>query len=174
MLSTLVRHPLRAVVARWNWKSAFLSALSRGSLFCSVNLAAGPEAGLHALLVEFALRGGTAGFYGAITQALSGARPAWAASAVAIVLVPIVAHTAEFLVHSAAGTARLGTSILASVAFTVTTTLFNLFAMRRGVLTVGRGSRSLPEDLRLLPGVILSFVSVVPRAMWRPRRANVA
>jgi hypothetical protein len=104
-----------------------------------------------------------------VTQALSGARPVWASSAVAIVLLPVVAHSAEFLVHQAAGTPRLGSSIFASVMFTVSTTMFNLYAMRRGVLTVGHDSRSLREDVRRLPAVIVSFITLVPRALWRLR-----
>lgn len=139
----------------------------RGLVFCLVNLSAGPEAGLRAMATEFALRGATAGFYGAITQALCRATPAWAGSLSAAVLLPTVAHTAEYLVHRAAGTPLLAQSIVASVAFTVLATLFNTFAMRRGLLIVGPGSRSLMADLRALPATAADFAAAVPRTVWR-------
>jgi hypothetical protein len=174
VLAEIARHPVRSLVWRWNWKSAACSAATRGFVFCSVNLAAGPDAALRALLTEFALRGATAGFYGAITQALSGARPAWAGSLSAIVILPLLAHTAEFLVHRLAGTERLGASIGTSVAFTAVTTLFNSFAMRHGVLTVGEHSRSFGDDLRVLPRTLAEFITAVPRALLRLRRTEVA
>jgi hypothetical protein len=49
------------------------------------------------------------------------------------------------------------------VSFSVLSGLFNLFAMRRGVLIVGPGRRSITEDLRRIPGVIAAFLMAVPR-----------
>jgi hypothetical protein len=174
VLVELGAHPVRTIVLRWNWKSAACSATTRGLVFFAVNLGAGPVAGARALLTEFCLRGATAGFYGAITQALSTAAPVWAGSVAALVILPTIAHSAEFVVHHLAGTARLGQSVGASVVFTAVTTLFNTFAMRRGVLVVGADGRSFIDDLRALPGTVLAFVAVVPRAIWSLRRTRAA
>ena len=105
----------------------------------------------------------------AATQSFSGARPAWAASLAALLFLPALAHGIEFIVHWLAGTVLLRQSIAASVFFTVAATAFNLFAMRRNVLTVGRDSQSLIDDLRQLPGTILAFSTTLPRALLRLR-----
>lgn len=174
VLAALLRDPLTGFVRRWNWKAALLSAVSRAALFFVVNLPAGRQAAVAALLTELAFRGVTSGFYGALTQALGRAEPAWAAAIGGMVLLPIVTHSAEFAVHWLRGTARLGESIAASAAFTALSTAFHLFAMRRGVLIVGDAQRPLGDDLRRLPGTILAFVVAVGRGgaavaqrLWR-------
>jgi hypothetical protein len=89
---------------------------------------------------------------------------------VALAVLPALGHTAEFLVHRAAGTPRLTGSIAASVVFSVITTAFNLFAMRRGTLIVGEGQRTLWQDLRHVPVLIGDFVGSGVRACVRRRR----
>jgi hypothetical protein len=84
-----------------------------------------------------------------------------------MVLVPAIAHSVEFTVHFLAGTPVLKASIAASVAFSVLSTLFNLFAMRRGVLVVGTRSGSLAQDLRRLPAISAQFLMAGPLAMRR-------
>jgi hypothetical protein len=59
------------------------------------------------------------------------------------------------------------------VAFTVLSTGFNLFAMRRGALVVGPGCGSLADDLRRTPRLIGAFALAVIRApgiLFRHRR----
>jgi len=167
VLSRLIRHPVQHLVRRWNWKSALLSSLFRASIFFFTNLVAGWHAALGAMLAELALRGITSGFYGAITEAFSVARPAWAAMATAMAVLPFLNHSLEFLVHWLRGTPKLGLSITASVIFTALSTSFNVYAMRHGVLTVGDGSKRLREDLgRVLP-LLLRFLLAGPRALAR-------
>jgi len=43
--------------------------------------------------------------------------------------------------------------------------VFNLFAMRRGVLIVGDEKASLFDDLRRMPRVVFDFLMAVPRAV---------
>jgi hypothetical protein len=163
----LVRHPERNLIRRWNWKSAVLSSLFRAAIFFFTNLVAGWHAAVGALLAELMLRAATSGFYGAITEAFSEARPLWAAMATAMVVLPLANHSLEFLVHWLRGTPKLAASITASVIFTALSTSFNLYAMRHGVLTVGVKSKSLREDLgRLLP-LLGQFLLAGPRAIIR-------
>jgi hypothetical protein len=166
----LIRHPIRRVIHRWHWKSATLSAIIRGSLFFATNLADGPRLATRAALVEFALRVPLIGILAAVTQAFGGAEPPWAAAIVATALLPGLAHLAEFAAHRMARTPELGTSIQGSVAMSVLSTSFSLFAMRRGVMIVGRGSRSFGSDLRHLPRLVLEFICVLPRALARVLR----
>lgn len=168
----LLRHPVQHLIHRWNWKSALLSSLFRAAIFFFTNLAAGWHAAVGALLAELALRAATSGFYGAVTESFSEARPAWAAMTAAMVVLPLFTHSLEFLVHWLRGTPKLGLSISASVIFTALSTSFNVYAMRHGVLTVGRTRKSLREDLgRILP-LLGQFLLAGPRAIARQFRAG--
>jgi hypothetical protein len=156
----IVRQPGQRLVRRWNWKSAVMSSLARGLLFFAANLSAGPGAAMAAFSTELVFRMATSGFYGALTQSFRSVEPAWHGMAAAMVLLPLVAHTLELSVHWWRGTAELATSIAASVAFTILSTAFNVFAMRRGALIVGGGSESLGRDLQRIPRLIVEFVAV--------------
>ena len=141
------------LLRQWHWKSAVLSAASRGSLFFAANVHRGLDAALAALLTECVLRSITAGLFGAATQAFRRAQPSWAATLCVSLALPALSHTVEFVVHWARHTPALLVSVSASVIFTVVTTQLSLFAMRRNAFIVGAGSRSLADDLRRLPSL---------------------
>lgn len=143
------------MVRSWNWKAAVLSSLYRGAIFFGATLGAGLHAALGAMSAEFGYRGITAGFYGAVTQSVARSHPRRAAAATVGIL--LVSHTIEFGVHWMRHTPSLGRSIAASVCFTILSTLFNLHAMRRGVLLTGSGSASFLADLCALPRTLASF-----------------
>lgn len=170
VLVSLFRHPVDHFIRRWNWKSALLSSLLRGAIFFCTNLLAGWHAALGAMLAEFVFRTATSGFYGSLTQAFRKAKPRWAATAATMVLLPMVSHSLEFMVHWLRGTPKLGLSIASSMIFTAVSTAFNLYAMRKGALIVGDGHRPLAHDLKVMPGLILSFLIGVPRAIFRGLR----
>jgi len=159
----LFTHPVRRILVRWNWKSAILSSLIRASIFFIANITAGWTAALQAMSLEFLFRAVASGFYGAITQAFSNAQPALLATIVAMVLLPVFAHSVEFLIHFLGGTRNLIASIMASVSFSILSTLFNLYAMKRGVLIVGNSGDSFIHDLKRLPGILFDFVLLPPR-----------
>ncbi len=167
VLRDLARHPARYLLSQWNWKSAVTSSLLRASIFFCTNLVAGLHAAIGAMLAELLFRSLTSGFYGAITEAFASARPTWTAMAAAMVLLPLVAHSLEFLVHWLRHTPELALSMVTSIAFTGFSTAFNLFAMQRGALTVGRGSQSLQKDLSRIPGLIVEFLLAGPRVVLR-------
>lgn len=158
-LANLCQNPHQHLVRRWNWKSSMFSTLCRGGIFFAVNLTAGWRAASGAMLAESVYRFAAAGFYGAITQHFRKAHPRWLASLVVGLGVPMVSHTIEIAIHWLRGTPNLRTSISVSIVFTIITTLFNLHAMRQGILLVGLGSSSALDDLRAVPHAILSFVT---------------
>ena len=164
----LLRHPHHLLLRRWNWKTALLSCLIRGALFFTVNATASVMAATEAMLREVSFLVITAGFYGAIVQAFRRARPAWAASLIVMLLLPSVNHTLELIIHSAGGTKKLTTSLIASICFSALSACFNLFAMRRGVLIVGRNRQSLIADIRQMPGIVLAFLLVLPKKIFMP------
>ena len=167
----LLRHPVHFLIRRWNWKSAILSSILRAMLFFFANLSAGLSSAVAAMSTELAFRGIISGFYGAFTENFREAEPPWAAALTVMLLLPLTAHSAEFLVHWLRGTRKLLPSILSSMVFTAISTLFNLYAMRRGALVVGAHKRSLIDDLRSVPGLLLDFVTLLPRTalrwLWR-------
>src|ERR1700687_3753898 len=163
----IVRHPVRHLIRRWNWKSALLSSLLRAGIFFFTNLIAGWHAALGAMLADVMLRSVTSGFYGAITESFSSARPAWAATAAAMVALPFLAHSLEFVVHWLRGTPKLGFGSGASVIFTALSTAFNLYAMRRGILITSGNSKSLRHDLCQIPPLLFAFVLSGPREIKR-------
>ena len=158
VLADVVRRPRHHLVARWNWKAAFVSGVVRGLLFLAVTRGSGVDAAGAALGVEFAYRVASTGGWSALTQAFRRATPGWAAGLVVMVAIPVAAHALELGVHLLAGTAELGRAMAASVALTVASAAFTLFAMRRGVLIVGDADQqSFRRDLAALPGLVAGF-----------------
>jgi hypothetical protein len=158
VLIGLVRHPVQLLVYRWNWKAALLSPLFRAHLFLAANVTAGWRAAAAAAVTEFTFRLVSSGFYGAATQAFREAQPPWAVALTVAVIVPAISHSLELCVHWLRGTVNLRGSIVASVLFTVLSTLFNNFAMRRGALLVGEGEMPLWRDLARVPRLLATFL----------------
>ena len=167
MFAQLARHPAHFIVRRWNWKTAILSAVLRGAIFFTANLPAGRDAALHALLVDLVFRVPLGGIYGSLVQAFRPAHPPWAAALAVMVVVPGCAHAVELTVHWLGSTERLREGVLASVAFSALSALFNLFLMRRGVLIVGGDGHSFGRDLRHVPKLLVEFLLVLPRGAVR-------
>jgi len=171
VLRQLCRTPGDLLIRRWNWKSAVFSSLIRAGIFFLCNLTAGLHAAEGAMLAEFVYRGLTSGFYGALTQAFRRAEPAWKASLTVMILLPLSSHSLELALHMVRHTPHLRTSIVSSVCFTAISTLFNLYAMRRGVLVTGAGSGSVTSDMTRIPGLIAGFVAAGPLALYRSLRS---
>ena len=165
----LIRHPLRHVVYRWHWKSAFCSASVRGTLFFVTNVSGGHVAAVRAMLIESAVRVLVVGMLAAVTQAFRYADPPWVASCFATAALPILALAADFLVHRVLATPELAASMRASIGLSALSTLFSLFVMRQGVMVVDDSRRPFREDLRQLPRLIVEFVWVLPRTIARHR-----
>ncbi len=157
VLVCLAKNPYRHLIRRWNWKSACISALLRGIVIFLANISAGGLSAVGAMTAEVCYRGMTSGFYSALTQAFRFAQPVWAASAVPMVLIPLIGDSCEFAMHGMRGTQRLGTTMAVSMIFTAVSVLFELFAMRRGIFVMGQNSRPFVQDLKSLPKLALDF-----------------
>lgn len=166
-LRTIWRSPVEVLLRRWNWKSAIFSSLIRAAIFFVTNLAAGWRAATGAMLAEFVYRAVTAGFYGALTQAFREVEPEWAAGIAVSILLPISSHTLELTIHLLRHTPKLYSSIVTSICFTIVSTLFNQYAMRRGALVVGEGAGSVASDMKRVPLLIAGFVASGPVALYR-------
>jgi hypothetical protein len=165
-LAGLIINPGRLLL-RWNWKTALLSACIRGSIFFVSSLGAGLEEAVSAMAVEAALFATLSGFYGALAETFRRAQPAWAATMTVMILMPAFNHTLEYVTHNANGTEKITAGVVISISLSILSAMFNLFAMRRGVLIVGNERASLIEDLRRMPRLVFDFVMAIPRALWR-------
>jgi hypothetical protein len=150
----------------WNWKGAVLSALCRAAIFLSATLPAGAAAGGRAATVEFTFRVFVSGVLASATQRCARLPLGRRGIGAAVLAIAAAGHLAEFAVHRSAGTPRVTVAVAGSIAFTLVTTSFNLFAMRRGVLVTGAGCLSLLDDLRLMPRTVAAFF----RTLWASRR----
>jgi hypothetical protein len=81
-------------------------------------------------------------------------------------LLPLSSHAIEYVVHSLRHTPHLAANIISSVCFTVVSTLFNWYAMRKGSLIVGREGQSVVKDLCSMPRLVAGFVAAGPLALW--------
>ncbi len=177
VLRNLVRHPAQ-VITRWNWKSALLGAILRASFYFTVYKASRENwiVTLTAVMVELAFRFFTSGVSGSLVQSFRRATPQWLATLVVTISLPLFSHTVEFLTHyvqeqyfSDIFAASLHNSrqkaFAISVLFSIMSAMFNLFAMRKGVLLVGAGeeTKSLWGDIKTFPILIFDFVTYIPK-----------
>ncbi len=166
-LSALTRNPLRWVVRYWNWKNAVLSFAARGTIFFSVNLAAGWDSAVSALLTELCYRAPMVGSLASLSQTFRRVRPAWKAGLAMMLALPALGHAIELAVHSLRGTAKLYESVAASVGFSMFTCLVGYFLHRRGVLIVGHGARPFGTEIFQLPGELFDLLLRKPFAALR-------
>lgn len=166
-LSALASSPLRWMVRYWNWKNAVLSFAARGTIFFSVNLAAGWDSAVSALFTELCYRAPMVGSLASLSQTFRRVRPAWQAGLAIMLALPALGHAIEFAVHSLRGTAKLYESVAASLGFSMVTCLVSYLLHRRGVLIVGHGARPFASELVQLPGEIFDLLLRKPLAALR-------
>ncbi len=173
----LVRHPAQ-IITRWNWKSASLGALLRASFYFTVYQASRESwlVTLTAVLVELTFRFLTTGMSGAVVQSFRKAQPVWLANLIVSIMLPAFSHTVEFVTHyaqeryffdifaSSQNSVARQRAFAISVLFSVISALFNLFAMKHGVLLVGAGieTRSFKDDIKRMPRMVGEFTAFLP------------
>jgi len=181
VLRSLVSHPLQ-IITRWNWKSALIGAVLRASFYFTVYQAAkeNMRAALTAAGVELAFRFFTSGASGSIVQSFRHAAPAWLATLFVTVTLPIISHAVEYATHYVQevyfhgilpGSQNNGRqwAFAFSVLFSALSAMFNLFAMRHGVLLVGAGqeTKSLWADFKKIPFLVWEFLTYLPLLIIR-------
>ncbi len=161
VLGFILHHPLRTI-ARWNVKTAVLSAAFRGIVFMAAISRSHHFGRSEAVFVEVFYGAVTGGVFGTLAQLLRSARPAWIVETLLFLVVPVSFQALEFAVHTVLGTAAFRSGLFASAAVTGLSALFNLFAMRRGALLVGGESKPFSKDLCDLPMLALRFLLAIP------------
>lgn len=174
---SLLQHPGQ-IITRWNWKAALLGALLRASFYFTIYQVSKESwiVTLTAMLVELSFRFITSGISGSLVQSFRRATPAWLATLIVTVSLPVFSHIIEFVSHYAQE--KYFDSIFAasvnnarqraftfSVLMSVLSAMFNLFIMQRGVLLVGAGeeTKSFWSDLKSIPRLIVEFIAFLPK-----------
>jgi hypothetical protein len=146
-------------LACWNWKCALLSATARSIVYLAAMARNGMRGGVSIVLVEIAYVGLTAGVYAGMQQRALSIRSRWLGNLAIVFGVPGMAQVLDWLAHRAAGPAVPGKATLAVTLFAFVSALFHLHVMRRGVFLTGRKGRSLGDDFRRIPRLVVGFVA---------------
>jgi hypothetical protein len=171
-LADLALHPVRTFFYSWNWKSALLSATLRAPIFLLATLRRGLEAISVAVVVEAVYSAAISGCYGAFVQKLRNARPIWASGLLIVVVLPGVLLWVDYLLHLYTGMPNLKGGMLAAAVLCVLSSLFNWYLMSRSSLLVGKEGRSLGNDLKRMPRLLLDFIAWLPRHGYRFFRSS--
>jgi hypothetical protein len=167
VLAIVLRHPVRMLGLRWNFKTATLSALCRGAVFLAAVCRSHHAGRVEAVLLEALYFAVASGIFGALAQSLRSARPAWITEILLFLVVPVLLQSLEFAVHMLFGTATFRAGLFASAALTALSAAFNLYAMRRGALLIGREGKTFGNDICSLPGLALKFLLAMPASLAR-------
>jgi len=175
----LLKHPLRGMILRWNWKAASLSALLRASIYLTAYFRHGLAEAVGVTLALSVFRFLFGGVNGAIIQSYRRVQPAWHAVLTVPLLLAALSHIMEYVVLTGYD-AVVGTTggkknaILISVVVSIISAIFNLFAMRRGALIVRDESmQSFWRDLVRMPWLIFEFISFPLVWTYKRKRAKL-
>ncbi len=175
--ANLFRHPIDALIWRWNWKAAVLSALLRAPIFFFSYLFKkdGLKLAVGAAVAQSIFRLIFGGVNGAIIQSYSKVEPAWHAVLTIPLILAAMSHLIEYVVQafydSQTGGSGTGRAIFFSVIVSAISAVFNLFAMRRGALLVkDESQQSIWRDLYRMPWLALEFISFP--LVWTYRKSK--
>jgi hypothetical protein len=152
---------------RWNWKTALWSGLYRSPAFFIAAIRSGWGPAVRASLVEFLLFASIAGITGALTQRFRKVRPAWLSALLILGLMPLVIHTAEFLVHTLAGTPNRRTGVLISMGMTAAGVTFNWYCMHHGAFLAGEEGQPFLHDVKRIPALLFGFLTLPVRTIGK-------
>ena len=144
--------------ACWNWKCALLSAALRSLVYLAAMARSAPHGRLAVVAVEIAYVTLTAGIYAGMQQRALSLRSRPLGNLIVVLGVPGLAQALDWFVHRALGPAAPPKALAAVCVFTLLSALFHLHIMRRGVFLTGSAGRTLADDFRRMPRLVLDFV----------------
>ncbi|HEY1256977.1 MAG TPA: hypothetical protein VGF01_19585 [Terracidiphilus sp.] len=135
-----------------------LSASVRSIVYLAAMLRSSRHDALSILLIEMAYVTLTAGLYAGMQQKALGLRNRLFGNLLVVVCVPGLAQFLDWLIHRVAGAVVPGRVLLTVCIFTFISALFHLYLMRRGAFLTNHHGRSLRDDFRRMPRLVLGFV----------------
>jgi hypothetical protein len=160
-------------LACWNWKCALMSATVRSLVYLAAMTRSGSHNRLAVVAVEMAYVTLTAGIYAGMQQRALSLRARWLGNLLVVVGVPGLSQFFDWLTHRAVGPAAPTRAIVAACIFTLVSALFHLHVMRRGVFLTGSAGRTLADDFRRIPRLVLDFI-VLPYTAFATRFSRAA
>jgi hypothetical protein len=145
-------------LACWNWKCALMSAAVRSLVYLIAMTRSGSHGRLAVIAVEMVYVTLTAGVYAGMQQRALSLRSHMFGNLIVVLGVPGLAQLLDWLAHSIVGPAAPSRAILAASIFALVSALFHLHVMRHGVFLTGRAGRTLADDFRRIPRLVLDFV----------------
>ncbi len=136
-----------------------MSATARSMVYLAALTRTGTRGGLLIVLVEIAYVTLTAGLYAGLQQRALGFHSRMIGNLTIVLGVPSLAQALDWLAHRAAGAAAPGRATLTVCVFAIVSAFFHLHVMRRGAFLTGHQGRSLADDFRRMPRLIVAFVS---------------
>ena len=166
VLKVLLANPL-AIIWRWHWKAAVLSGLFRAPIFFLSYKKEGFAVAIGAMFAQFFSRMLFGGVNGSIIQSFSRVEPQWQAFLTVPLVLAAFSHLIEFGVQTIYdnynGTTSMGKAITVSVAISILSAVFNLYAMSRGnFLVKDERQQSFWRDVKNVPLLIFDFMMFVP------------
>ena len=146
-------------IACWNWKCALMSAIVRSLVYLIAITRSGVHGRFGVVAVEMVYVTLTAGLYAGMQQRALALRSALLGNLAIVVGVPALAQLFDWLAHRTVGPAASFRAFLVSGIFALVSAFFHLHVMRRGAFLTGHASRTLADDFRRMPRLILSFVA---------------
>lgn len=134
-----------------------MSATVRSLVYLTAMARSGAHSRLAVVAVEMAYVTLTAGLYAGMQQRALVLRSRVLGNLIIVVGVPGLAQFLDWLTHRAVGPAAPPRAILAASIFTLVSALFHLHVMRRGVFLTGHAGRTLADDFRRMPRLVLEF-----------------
>ena len=135
-----------------------MSATVRSLVYLAAMARSGPHGRWAVIAVEMVYVTLTAGVYAGMQQRALGLRSRLLGNFIIVVGVPGLAQCLDWLTHRMVGAAAPHKAIVATSVFTLLSALFHLHVMRRGVFLTGQASRTLADDFRRMPRLVLAFV----------------
>jgi len=135
-----------------------MSATVRSAVYLAAMARSTSHGRLAIVAVEMAYVTLTAGLYAGLQQRALSLRSRGLGNLIVVVGVPGLSQFFDWLAHRAVGPAAPPRALFAASIFTLVSALFHLHVMRRGVFLTGRAGRSLADDFRRIPRLVLDFV----------------
>lgn len=135
-----------------------MSATVRSLVYLAAMARSGAHGRFAVVAVEMAYVTLTAGLYAGMQQRALSLRSRFVGNLIIVVGAPGLAQYLEWLTHRAVGPAAPARAIIASCVFSFVSALFHLHVMRRGVFLTGDAGRTLADDFRRIPRLVLGFV----------------
>lgn len=135
-----------------------MSAVVRSLVYLGAMAHSRQHGSLTIALVEMAYVTATAGLYAGLQQRALAIRSHLLGNLCIVVAVPGLAQLLDWLTHRAVGPAAPARALVAVCVFTLLSALFHLHVMRRGVFLTGAAGRTLADDFRRIPRLVLAFL----------------